>query len=78
MINLSSSTRAPATKGRHRGAALAVLCAAVFVINVDTTIVNIALPALVRELGPMLTAIVVAGRAGSREAWATDTAAKVP
>ena len=35
----------------HRGAALAVLCAAVFVINVDSTIVNIALPALVRQLG---------------------------
>jgi EmrB/QacA subfamily drug resistance transporter len=35
---------------RHRGAALAVLCLAAFTINVDTTIVNIALPALVREL----------------------------
>ena len=40
----------PAVPAR-RGVALAVLCAAVFVINVDTTIVNIALPALVRELG---------------------------
>ena len=36
---------------KHRGAALAVLCAAVFCINVDSTIVNIALPALVRQLG---------------------------
>ena len=36
---------------KHRGAALAVLCAAVFIINVDSTIVNIALPALVRQLG---------------------------
>ena len=35
----------------HRGAALAVLCASVFIINVDSTIVNIALPALVRQLG---------------------------
>jgi EmrB/QacA subfamily drug resistance transporter len=35
----------------RRGLALAVLCAAVFIINVDTTIVNIALPALVRQLG---------------------------
>ena len=35
----------------RRGAALAVLCAAVFVINVDSTIVNIALPSLVRQLG---------------------------
>ncbi|MEO8695938.1 MAG: MFS transporter [Acidimicrobiales bacterium] len=39
------------TVGDHRGRALAVLCAAVFVINVDTTIVNIALPALVRQVG---------------------------
>ena len=36
---------------QHRGAALAVLCASVFIINVDSTIVNIALPALVRQLG---------------------------
>ncbi|CAN5596450.1 MFS transporter [soil metagenome] len=35
----------------RRGAALAVLCAAVFVINVDSTIVNIALPSLVRQIG---------------------------
>lgn len=35
----------------NRAATLAVLCAAVFVINVDSTIVNIALPALVRQLG---------------------------
>src|SRR6476619_4521334 len=35
----------------QRGAALAVLCAAVFIINVDSSIVNIALPALVRQLG---------------------------
>lgn len=43
---------ATATSPRaHRGVALAVLCASVFVINVDSTIVNIALPALVRQLG---------------------------
>jgi EmrB/QacA subfamily drug resistance transporter len=35
---------------RHRGAALAVLCLAAFTINLDTTIVNIALPSLVRQL----------------------------
>jgi len=35
----------------HRGAALAVLCLAAFTINLDTTIVNVALPSLVRELG---------------------------
>jgi EmrB/QacA subfamily drug resistance transporter len=34
----------------HRGLALAVLCLAAFTINVDTTIVNIALPSLVRQL----------------------------
>jgi EmrB/QacA subfamily drug resistance transporter len=34
-----------------RSAALAVLCLSAFMINVDTTIVNIALPALVRQLG---------------------------
>jgi EmrB/QacA subfamily drug resistance transporter len=34
----------------HRGLALAVLCLAAFTINLDTTIVNIALPSLVRQL----------------------------
>jgi EmrB/QacA subfamily drug resistance transporter len=34
----------------HRGAALAVLCLAAFTINLDTTIVNIALPSLMRQL----------------------------
>src|SRR4029453_10762088 len=33
-----------------RGIALAVLCMAAFTINLDTTIVNIALPSLVRQL----------------------------
>ena len=36
---------------RHRGRALATLCAAALVINIDTTIVNIALPSLVRQIG---------------------------
>ena len=35
----------------RRWAVLAVLCLAVFVINVSTTIVNVALPTLVGELG---------------------------
>jgi len=39
------------TRTSHRGAALAVLCLAAFTINLDTTIVNVALPSLVRELG---------------------------
>ena len=34
----------------HPGAALAVLCASVLIINVDNTILNVALPTLVREL----------------------------
>ena len=38
-----------ATRTSHRGAALAVLCLAAFIINLDTTIVNVALPSLVRE-----------------------------
>ena len=40
----------PTTVRRHRGVALAVLCLAAFTINLDTTIVNIALPSLVRQL----------------------------
>jgi EmrB/QacA subfamily drug resistance transporter len=40
----------PRTAQAHRGLALAVLCLAAFTINVDTTIVNIALPSLVRQL----------------------------
>jgi EmrB/QacA subfamily drug resistance transporter len=40
----------PKTERVHRGVALAVLCLAAFTINLDTTIVNIALPSLVRQL----------------------------
>lgn len=36
---------------RRRGAVLAVLCLAASAVNVDVTIVNVTLPALVRELG---------------------------
>jgi EmrB/QacA subfamily drug resistance transporter len=36
---------------RHRQAVLATLCLSVFLIVVDNTIVNVALPTLVRELG---------------------------
>jgi len=35
----------------HPGAALAVICLSVFVISVDATIVNVALPTLSRDLG---------------------------
>ncbi|MGB8880807.1 MAG: hypothetical protein WCD11_31200, partial [Solirubrobacteraceae bacterium] len=34
----------------HRWAALAVLCASALIINVDNTILNVALPTLVRKL----------------------------
>src|SRR4028119_1674199 len=42
--------RAPLRQSRP-GVVLAVICLSVFVINVSTLIVNIALPALVTELG---------------------------
>src|SRR5437870_11297828 len=35
---------------QHRTAILLTLCLAVFTINLDTTIVNVALPTLVRDL----------------------------
>ena len=40
----------PVPRG-HRWAALAVLCASVLIVNVDNTILNVALPTLVRKLG---------------------------
>ena len=39
----------------HRGLLLLALCGAAFIINLDTTIVNVALPALVREIGASTT-----------------------
>src|SRR4028118_619694 len=47
----SSSRRSPVSRPPARGLALAVLCLSAFVVNVDTTIVNVALPTLVTELG---------------------------
>ena len=41
----------PAAHTRSPGLVLAVLCMSVFIIVVDGTIVNVALPTLVRELG---------------------------
>src|ERR671939_2248044 len=35
----------------RRGAILASACLAAFAINIDTTVVNVALPSLTRELG---------------------------
>ena len=43
------STRTPVFKG-HSIAALVFICLSVFVISVDATIVNVALPTLSREL----------------------------
>src|SRR4051812_34870816 len=40
---------------RNRELVLLALCAAAFVINLDLTIVNVALPSLVRELGATTT-----------------------
>src|SRR3954465_11264307 len=44
------STRTPLFKD-HPIAALVVICLSVFVISVDATIVNVALPTLSRDLG---------------------------
>ncbi|MFZ2013406.1 MAG: MFS transporter [Nocardioides sp.] len=44
-MTASSTTRRP-----HKAAVLATVCAAVLAINLDTTIVNVALPSLSREL----------------------------
>jgi EmrB/QacA subfamily drug resistance transporter len=47
----TSALAAPRAPADHRRRVLAVLCLAVFAINLDTTLVNVALPTLVRELG---------------------------
>lgn len=46
-----SLTRPLSTSAVNKTAVLATLCLAVFVVNVSTTVINIALPTLVRELG---------------------------
>src|SRR5271167_2685010 len=40
----------PSQRDRHRRLALAIVCAAALIINVDNTILNVALPTLVRKL----------------------------
>jgi EmrB/QacA subfamily drug resistance transporter len=42
-------------RARHKGAILLALCLAALIINIDVTIVNVALPSLVRELGATTT-----------------------
>src|SRR5437667_1071905 len=39
----------------HKGLILLALCSAALIINIDVTIVNVALPSLVRELGATTT-----------------------
>jgi EmrB/QacA subfamily drug resistance transporter len=43
--------------GARKGPILAALCLAALVINIDVTIVNVALPSLVRELGATTTSL---------------------
>jgi MFS family permease len=50
----SRTGRPPA---RHGGLILAGLCLAAFIISLDTTIVNVALPSLVRELAATTTGL---------------------
>ena len=47
----SDASTIPPTSRRSPWSILAVLCASVFIIVVDGTIVNVALPTFVRELG---------------------------
>src|SRR5262245_39466218 len=47
---LGVSMAGPVVQKHHRGAILLTLCFAVLAINLDTTIVNVALPTLVRDL----------------------------
>ncbi len=48
---MTATTVAPPRAASRPGAVLGVMCLAVFTVNVDTTIVNVTLPTLVRELG---------------------------
>ena len=50
MLSFRRPERSPVS-AQHPNAALAVICLSVFVISVDATIVNVALPTLSRELG---------------------------
>jgi EmrB/QacA subfamily drug resistance transporter len=45
------------TQTRHKGVILLALCLAALIINIDVTIVNVALPSLVRELGATTTSL---------------------
>src|SRR5438128_8527294 len=45
------------TRTRHKGVVLVTLCLAALIINIDVTIVNVALPSLVRQLGATTTSL---------------------
>ncbi|HEX3424596.1 MAG TPA: MFS transporter, partial [Acidimicrobiales bacterium] len=51
----TTSTPPLAERSTHRGLVLVALCSAALIINIDVTIVNVALPSLVRELGATTT-----------------------
>ena len=51
----TTASRGPAA--RAKGLTLATLCLAALIINLDTTIVNVALPALVRQIGATTTGL---------------------
>ena len=51
----TTASRSPAA--RAKGLTLATLCLAALIINLDTTIVNVALPALVRQIGATTTGL---------------------
>src|SRR5215472_14930049 len=51
------STRTWAVSMRDKGLILVTLCLAALIINLDTTIVNVALPALVRQIGATTTGL---------------------
>src|SRR5579864_817241 len=50
-VHIGSEPAVPPMTSRRRAAVLATVCVAVFAINLDTTIVNVALPSLARQLG---------------------------
>src|SRR5215472_6821990 len=52
-----AGTKGSSRPARHGGLILAGLCLAAFIISLDTTIVNVALPSLVRELGATTTSL---------------------
>jgi len=54
-VRRMSSTPATTATSQRKGLILLALCLAALIINIDVTIVNVALPSLVRELGATTT-----------------------